>query len=94
MFAPGVYGRGSDQPAPARQNRHHSRRQSHEQRHREDDEESNISDMDNYEDIDAKSDVSSLDEFEQFDFDTRNSSRASGNSGVRGLGFNSPGGYR
>ena len=54
------------------------------------DNQSIISDLEAYDDIDAKSDVSSLNEFERFEFD--DSQRGSGS--VRGLGFNSPSGYR
>lgn len=50
---------------------------------RDDDEKSDISDLDAYEDIDAKSDVSSLNEFERFDFDSRHGSRPTSSS-VRG----------
>jgi hypothetical protein len=51
---------------------------------RDDDNKSEVSDLDAYEDIDAKSDVSSLNEFERFDFDSRHGSRPTSSS-VRGM---------
>jgi hypothetical protein len=47
---------------------------------RDDDQKSEVSDLDAYEDIDAKSDVSSLNEFERFDFDSRHGSRPTSSS--------------
>lgn len=65
---------GHNRPLPASRNgpvtNNHSR---------DDDNKSEVSDLDAYEDIDAKSDVSSLNEFERFDFDSRaGSTRGSG----------------
>lgn len=64
-------------PSNARSNLHHD--------NRDDDQKSEVSDLDAYEDIDAKSDVSSLNEFERFDFDSRSGSRPTSSS-VRGMG--------